>query len=519
MADPFSMGRSRAGHYQSRLHVPLAVIAGVMALYSGAEAREPRPQRAVEMIAPREVGEPIMAVVSIKDQNITFYDAEGWMLRAPVSTGMKGRETPAGVFTIVEKNADHRSNLYDDAEMPHMQRLTWNGIAMHGGLLPGRPASKGCVRLPYGFASDLFQRTRLGMRVVISPDDAAPTEISHAALLVPNAATAAATPERAEILADEAKAAASLASDAKRVAKAASRAAGPAAASLRSLERKKAAADKEFAAAEKALAAAQTEKALSRAEERKAKASAKAADALSRLESARPEAQAKIDAAAAAQKAAKAAAEKMTETAKASSEAKLDLEPVSIFISRATQKLYVRKNTRKPWPDGGEVYDSSIEAPIEIRDPDRPIGTHVFTAMDSAGSGLRWTAVTIDSGDDANGALDRITIPQDVLDRIATGARPRASIIISDEPLSKETNYRTEFVAVLSNQPQGGFKTRRPTPQTFAPVISSNTWDGGSWGGGGGLFGFGYLQDPPPNRRPVKARPNVRRTYPKQGWW
>ncbi len=88
-----------------------------------------------------------MAVISIQTQHVSFYDADGWMLRAPVSTGMKGRETPAGVFTILEKRADHRSNLYDDAEMPHMQRLTWNGIAMHGGILPGRPASKGSGRL------------------------------------------------------------------------------------------------------------------------------------------------------------------------------------------------------------------------------------------------------------------------------------------------------------------------------------------------------------------------------------
>ena len=72
------------------------------------------------------------------------------------------------------------------------------------------------------------------------------------------------------------------------------------------------------------------------------------------------------------------------------------------------------------------------------------------------------SAVTIDDGDDAKGALDRITIPQDVLDRIAPTALPRSSIIISDEPLSRETNYRTEFVAVLSNQPQGGFITRKP---------------------------------------------------------
>ena len=105
-----------------------------------------------------------------------------------------------------------------------------------------------------------------------------------------------------------------------------------------------------------------------------------------------------------------------------------------------------------------------IEVPVTIRDPDRPIGTHVFTAMARDGAGLRWTAVTIDEGDDAKDALDRITIPQDVLARIAPTAVPRSSIIVSDEPLSKETNYRTEFVAVLSNQPQGGFITRKVTP-------------------------------------------------------
>src|SRR5262249_14868010 len=105
-----------------------------------------------------------------------------------------------------------------------------------------------------------------------------------------------------------------------------------------------------------------------------------------------------------------------------------------------------------------------IEVPITIRDPDKPIGTHVFTAMARDDAGLRWSAVSIDDGDDASNALDRITIPQDVLDRIGPTALPRSSIIVSDEPLSRETNYRTEFVAVLSNQPQGGFITRRPPP-------------------------------------------------------
>ncbi|MBA1687081.1 L,D-transpeptidase family protein, partial [Escherichia coli] len=91
-------------------------------------------------------GEPIMAIVSIKSQKVTFYDADGWIYRAPVSSGVKGRETPAGVFALVEKDKDHHSTMYDDAWMPNMQRITWNGIALHGGPLPGYAASHGCVR-------------------------------------------------------------------------------------------------------------------------------------------------------------------------------------------------------------------------------------------------------------------------------------------------------------------------------------------------------------------------------------
>ena len=192
-------------------------------------------------------------------------------------------------------------------------------------------------------------------------------------------------------------------------------------------------------------------------------------------------AKSKFDAAAAAKDAAKAAETKKAATAKAALEAKLALEPVSIYISRATQKLYVRRNTHKPAPDGGgEVFDTTIEVPVTIRNPEKRIGTHVFTAMARNDAGLRWSAVTIDDGDDAKDALDRITIPQDLLDRIAPTAMPRSSIVISDEPLSKETNYRTEFVAVLSNQPQGGFITRKPTPPPEALVADGN--DGGFFG-------------------------------------
>jgi hypothetical protein len=424
-------------------------------------------------------------------------------MRAPVSTGTTGRETPAGVFAVIEKDKDHHSTLYDDAEMPNMQRITWNGIALHGGPLPGYAASHGCIRMPFGFAEKLFDKTRIGMRVIISPNDAAPVEISHPALFMPKAEAVAAAPSRAETLAREAAEAVKTADEAKAVATAA-RETASLAASLRRLEGLKRSADAELAFADKAFAAAKTDQARAQAEDRKQKAAPKAAQAATELDTAKADAKSKLDAAAAAKDAAKAAEKRKADLAKAASEAKLALEPISIYISRATQKLYVRRNTHKPAPDGGgEVFDTSIEVPVAIRDPGRKIGTHVFTAMARNDAGLRWSAVTIDSGDDARSALDRITIPQDVLDRIAPTALPRSSIIVSDEPLSRETNYRTEFVAVLSNQPQGGFITRRPTPAV--DVADSSTWGG---------EGFGFFFQPGWNSQPQTSNTRQRGGQP-----
>jgi len=448
--------------------------------------------------------------------------ADGWILRAPVSTGITGRETPAGVFAVIEKDKDHHSTMYDDAWMPNMQRITWNGIALHGGPLPGYAASHGCIRMPYDFAEKLFDKTWIGMRVIISPDDAAPVEFSHPALFAPNAQALAAAPARADTFASEAEDAATAADEAKKAAAAAAREAAPLTASLRKLEWLKTRADAALAFADKALAAAKTDQAKTRAEASQQKASAKAADATTQLDTARADAKSKLDAASAAKDAAKAAATKKADTAKAASEAKLALEPVSVYISRATQKLYVRRNTHKPWPDGGEVFDSSIEVPVTIRDPDKPIGTHIFTAMAQSDKGLRWSVVTIDNGDDAKDALDRITIPQDVLDRIAPTALPRSSIIVSDEPLSSETNYRTEFVAVLSNQPQGGFITRKPsTPPVDANIASGDSWGGNSWGGnswGDNGFGFFFQRSPPPPPGYVRQRGGQYYRPAQQGW-
>ncbi|HWX06215.1 MAG TPA: L,D-transpeptidase [Bradyrhizobium sp.] len=488
--------------------VPLAAMALLPALTADAAARQARPAPPTEATAPRDAGEPIMAIVSIKSQQVTFYDTDGWILRAPVSTGITGRETPAGVFAVLEKDKDHHSTLYDDAWMPNMQRITWNGIALHGGPLPGYAASHGCVRMPYGFAEKLFDKTWIGMRVIISPNDAVPVEFSHPALFVPNAEAVAAAPARAETLAREAAEAVKTADEAKKAAATAARDTASLTASLRKLEWLKRRADAELAFADKALAVAKTEQATARADDLKQKAAPKAAELGTQLEAAKADTKSKLAAAAAAKEAAKAAATRKADAAKAANEAKLALEPVSVYISRATQKLYVRRNTHKPWADGGEVFDATIEVPVTIRNPDQPIGTHVFTAMARNDAGLRWTAVTIDDGDDAKDALDRITIPQDVLDRIAPTALPRSSIIVSDEPLSRETNYRTEFVAVLNNQPQGGFITRQPTVEV--PVASAS-----SWGDGG--FGFFFQRNPDP--LPGNTRRRGGQYQVQRGWW
>src|ERR1700726_1286710 len=245
--------------------VTLAATAALTALTAAPPAnaapRQARPEHTTEEAAPRDAGEPIMAIVSIKSQKVTIYDADGWVLRAPVSSGTAGRETPAGVFSVVEKDKDHRSSLYDDAWMPHMQRITWNGLAMHGGPLPGYAASHGCVRMPYGFAQKLFDKTRIGMRVIISPNDATPVEFSHAALLVPNAASVDAAPERAETLAREAAEAVKAADETKKLTTKAAREAASSKVTLRKLEGLKSSADANLAYAEKAVASAKTDQA------------------------------------------------------------------------------------------------------------------------------------------------------------------------------------------------------------------------------------------------------------------
>jgi L,D-transpeptidase catalytic domain len=464
------------------IHFALAALVALTAHGSDANAGERRGERVVEQIDARPAGDPVLAIVSLQSQRITIYDAKGWILRAPVSSGQRGRETPAGIFSVIQKDADHHSNLYDDASMPHMQRLTWSGIALHGGPLPGYPASHGCVRMPYDFAEHLFDLTQMGLRVIVAPTDVAPVEIDHPVLF------------QAKPGADALAAALNMqADDAARKSDLARRAAGTAfrenalaIAAVRGSENQKRRAETLLATADTSLSSATSDEARQQAEADKAQATAKVAELQTQLDTAREQQQQKQDALMKAREATTAAETIRAATAEAARLAARQTEPVSVLISRKTQRLYVRQG-----------FEPVLDVPVTITDPDRPIGTHIFTAMERAGgeNKLRWSVVSLEGSRppgrnagplpaetaSAKSALDRIVIPQDILDRIV-GIEPRSSLIVTDEALSSETGKGTDFVVILSDEPQGGIKIRR-RPDPTAQVSYLRSREGRVFGG------------------------------------
>jgi hypothetical protein len=224
---------------------------------------------------------------------------------------------------------------------------------------------------------------------------------------------------------------------------------------------------------------------MQRAEMAKKKAAARLAEADAQLAAARFRAQANSDAAAAAEHEAKAAEDARDVAQDAATQAKRRALPLSVFVSRKTQRYYVRQG-----------YVPVLEGPITIRDPDKPIGTYVFTAFGNAGSRVRWGVVSMYAADNsrvaasivarsssrkgearrtieatpadvagAEAALDRIAIPHDALQRLADVVLPGSSLIVSDESLSIETGKDTDFVVVMSGEPQGALKVRQREPR------------------------------------------------------
>lgn len=128
---------------------------------------------------------PVAIIVSIPDQLAHVYRGGVRIGVSTCSTGKPGHETPTGVFTILQKDKDHKSSTYNNAPMPNMNRLTWDGIALHAGKLPGYPASHGCVRLPMEFSEKLFSVTHVGTPVILAGSHADPVDIVHPGLVLP----------------------------------------------------------------------------------------------------------------------------------------------------------------------------------------------------------------------------------------------------------------------------------------------------------------------------------------------
>lgn len=489
---------------------------------------------------------PVFAVVSLDEQRISVYGSDGLIVQSPVSSGSKGYDTPAGVFSIVQKKPEHNSNLYDDASMPFMQRLTWTGIALHAGVIPGYPASHGCVRLPTAFAERLFDMTKLGMRVILTRDDITPQDFSHPALFKPRPVVADVEPMRVtrisqrgelpisrlgelayeNVLAPSPAAErtlgvlSALATEKKREQQKAQRAYTEARQIAQRRKAEAAQAVRAIAAAEYGLKRAEaglaaSSKALEAmrnntkakpaqieaAEKSLQRAEANLEDAKKQLETARSRNQARIDEAEKANEELKRAELAKEAADEEAVEGERRLSPVSVFVSRKMRRYYVRQANLP-----------IMEGPVAIKDPNAQIGSFVYTALDYTSpdaTDMKWNVVSLyKSLDDipdkpapsvkpndsaaanrrktrnisfpadvagAKAALDRIALPADVVQRVSELMVPGSSLIVSDEAPSIETGKDTDFVVVMSNEPQGALKMRTPQPKK-----DRDEWGGGS---------------------------------------
>ncbi len=168
-----------------------SICLGVAALAAAitvvpADAKKKKKTVEVEStVSAAEAHQPMTLVISLGNQKVDIYRGTTLITSSRVSTGKRGHATKAGVFSILEKRRRHYSNLYGGAPMPWMQRLTWSGTALHAGVVPGYPASHGCIRLPFSFAPKLFSMTDVGGQVVVAHGKVAPKLIEHAALFQP----------------------------------------------------------------------------------------------------------------------------------------------------------------------------------------------------------------------------------------------------------------------------------------------------------------------------------------------
>ena len=348
---------------------------------------------------------PLQLVVSINTQKVTLFSNGVRVAQGPVSTGVRGHPTPMGVFSVIEKDRYHHSNIYSGAPMPYMQRITWSGVALHEGELPGHPASHGCIRMSYDFAMKLWPITKLGVRVIVARDELTPTEFVHAKLFVPrskpveeqtaiNAATEGAAQPTAKLAEATIEHPDRVPSDAA-------------------------------------------------PDPIRAPMSSEAVKPWPTIDPPKP----------------------LVPRYKVTDQPIKPTGQVAVFVSRKEKKVFVRQG-----------FVPLFDLPVAIDNPDQPLGTHVFTAMEMTedGTGMRWNLMTVPTDlsvsvehrdsqrrpkdpspvvqgkppSTAAQALDRIHLPQEAVERIGELLVPGSSLLVSDEGLSRETGRGTEFIVL-----------------------------------------------------------------------
>jgi len=389
---------------------------------------------------------PLQMVVSIGGQHVTLYANGQRIEQARVSTGTPGHPTPLGVFSVIEKDRFHRSNLYDSAPMFYMHRLTWSGVAMHEGVLPGYAASHGCIRMPTQFVSRLWQISKLGVRVVIARNDPVPYEFDHPKLFNPSLKPVAqlssveprsglgSTLATAEPVARPVVLAQATVTDAVEQAQPPVEIEAPAASQP---------ADVDTTAATPPAQAVDSP--------------AVAPAATPAVEGAEPEKREPTD----------AEPKKPLPTRNRAGEPVKTSGQVAVFISKREKKIFVRQG-----------FQPLFDMPIEISNPEQPLGTHVFTAMEikDGGGRMRWNAISMPAEHlarpiDVRGgkksrnvepmaahdgkapstaaeALNRINLPPEAVERISELLTPGSSLIVSDHGLGRETGRYTEFIVL-----------------------------------------------------------------------
>jgi lipoprotein-anchoring transpeptidase ErfK/SrfK len=439
---------------------------------------------------------PLIIAISVEKQNLKVYDANGFYAETPVSTGMRGHSTPMGVFSVIQKQKFHRSNIYSGAPMPYMQRITWSGIAMHAGVLPGYPASHGCIRMPMAFAVKMWGWTKMGARVVITPGEMTPASISHPLLMTQRVAPpqAIASPATTIDTNTDASATAKPLRDKTHTADAGNAlptsglvSQSDAAPTDGGTPPQHEARDVSNGGVTSDSAKSQTEPATVVAAQNtsgdKPDDAQSSKDALGEIKSAEVVAPDTVKTATNANPVALAVKKDQTSPADAEKAAAPKSDPamttapkragqIAVFVSRKDSRLYVRQN-----------FAPLFDLPVTIAPSDRPLGTHVFTAQidkDDANL-LHWSVVslpvvakyaerrdederaarkrktagaveikTIPMPDSPAEAMDRLTIPAEAMARITEMLSTGSSIIVSDQGIaSGETGEGTDFIVSL----------------------------------------------------------------------